>query len=113
MAAETEHRGWEIENNYHEHWLDDPTYDLAEDAIEDGNTGVIVLAVLVVALLVGSYLMGKWLAPPQVTFKIAPPISPPAYYVHAPIYTYCMSHDLTCVVGAIPNSSQTMLEIGR
>lgn len=55
MSAETEHRGWEISSDYHEHWMDDCTYDLAEDAVESSWRSWLVV-IGIAALLAGIYL---------------------------------------------------------
>lgn len=70
MTTETEHRGWEISSDYHEHWMDDCTYDLAEDTDSPWQSWLAAIAIAV--LVAGVYLLGKWLEPPAVTFR--PPI---------------------------------------
>lgn len=75
LSEQIEHRGWEIEDNYHEHFLDDPEVDLAGD-FSEGNSGVFVGSIIALAVLVIAFWGLKlWIAPPVVYFRPAlPPI---------------------------------------
>ena len=77
MTDQEEHRGWEIEDNYSQHWLDNPDYDLAEDEIEGVSWKFYAVMAMTLALAVGSVLLNSWLAPPPVVFR------PPVIYVTA------------------------------
>lgn len=58
----TEHRGWEPSADYHEHWMDDPDWDVAEDQSESGSSAIFVLGTI---LLFGAGLW--WLAGEKIT----------------------------------------------
>lgn len=71
MTAEVEHRGWEIESNYHEHFLDDPSIDLGDD-FSEGNGGHLFGAILALTvLLVAIWGLKLWLTPPILNFPPA------------------------------------------
>lgn len=68
-AAAAEHRGWKISTDYHPHYLDDATYDVAEDEVETGRIGwVVFVLVLLAAAVIGLWLLGKYLEPPALFF---------------------------------------------
>lgn len=52
----SEHRGWEVNTKWNAHWLDDPTYDTAEDEMEGQHTFFYwLLAASIIALTAASY----------------------------------------------------------
>jgi hypothetical protein len=68
MTDNTEHRGWEIEDNYEPHPLDDPDYDIARHGQE--GCGARFYSLLAFAGLLGGSLLGLhwYLQPPIVKF---------------------------------------------
>ena len=55
----TEHRGWEPSADYHEHWMDDPEWDVAEDQSESGSSVILVLGTIVLFGLAIWWLAGE------------------------------------------------------
>lgn len=76
--AQAESRGWEIEDTHHEHWLDDPQVDIAEDHGESSAKVLVVVLILIALFGAAVYLAGKWLEPPAVSFHVTPVIYRPA-----------------------------------
>ena len=72
-------RGWDIEDSYTPHALDDPEHDVARDT-EGVGVASILLPILAVALAIGTYLVGQTFQPPQPKFVLTPP-QPIAVYV--------------------------------
>lgn len=75
MTDTTEHRGWEISTNYHEHWLDDPDYDLAEDSSKVSTAPFFFCLAFAVIFGLAIHFGEEWVAPPIVKFP-APKIVP-------------------------------------
>lgn len=65
--AAAEHRGWEIEDDYRQHYMDDPNWDLAEDA-ESLDNKFIAFMIVVGVVVLGIYAIHLWLSPPIVKF---------------------------------------------
>lgn len=59
--------------------MDDVTFDFAEDAADDVTWKPWAAAVATIVLLVGTYIGGKYLQPPPITMKLAPPMPQPVY----------------------------------
>lgn len=72
MSGEPERRGWDIENDYHQHFLDDA--DFVIDGEEEEVRWFWAIAALAILLCIGVWLLGKWLEPPPVVFS--PPLVP-------------------------------------
>lgn len=103
-----EQRGWKTNDTYHEHWLDDPAYDVAEDGAESVSRRFIACAILSVVLLAGVFLAGKWLEPPQLKVTIAPPVWR-TLVVERPVTWSCN----TTATAATANSSTSCTIMGR
>lgn len=66
MSDQVEHRGWEIDNSYNQHYLDDADFVFNGDG--EKGSWFWVIAVLAIGLSAGLWLLGKWLEPPAVSF---------------------------------------------
>lgn len=66
---ETEHRGWEIESSYHQHYLDDVNWDLAEDQADEYGAKFAWVVGALVVLCLALYGLNLYLTPPKVVFN--------------------------------------------
>lgn len=100
MTDQAEYRGWEIEDNYREHFLDDPDVDLTD--FSEGNSGYFVASmVILLVAIVGLYALNLWLKPPMVTFQ---PVTPPIIQHDAPKSFWAQVDNtwrVSCVYGNI------------
>ena len=78
--AQEEHRGWEIENHYQQHFLDDPDYSLTDSAEGSSSVFFILIAILLICGL-GVYGLNRYLEPPTVKF---PAVAVPNMYLQFP-----------------------------
>jgi len=80
VVDQGEHRGWEIENDYHPHYLDDASF--VFDGEEERSSSWFGVALLLAgALCASAWALDKWLEPPPVVFpppQIVVSASPPS-----------------------------------
>jgi hypothetical protein len=69
-----------METEIHEHVLDDPYFDYAEDEGEKGMGRFLISLLFTVILGIGVWLAHLWAEPPVVHFSLTPPQMVP-YYV--------------------------------
>ena len=67
-TTQSEHRGWEIEDHWNPHPLDDPDFSFTEGAESSGGGFWVLLLLAVVGALL-LYVVNLWLSPPRVTFQ--------------------------------------------
>ena len=74
MSDTTEQRGWEIEDSYQQHELDDPYTDVATSLVEGRSWLIGGLLVFLVTGVFCLYGMKLWLTPPTIVFKSPSPV---------------------------------------
>lgn len=87
----------ELPSTFHQHYLDDPYFDFAEDDAEHGGKLFVFACVVFPVLLFAMTALNWWLRPPQVTFQ--PVVAVPASQVGVkgftdgtPSYTWSVSN---------------------
>jgi hypothetical protein len=103
---QTEHRGWEISDDYHQHWMDDNELDVVDEFEEASATGFTAALIVLAISLAGLYALDLYLAPPRPTFAATfqpPSIAslPPGSIVLPPGTRYI----------TVPSDAQCMLKL--